>query len=50
VNTSVSRRESGVIDMDRKGAQSALRVSPHYYNTRAEIDAAVARLDELLRS
>jgi selenocysteine lyase/cysteine desulfurase len=50
VNTSVSRRESGVIDMDRKGALSALRVSPHYYNTRAEIDTAVARLDELLRS
>jgi selenocysteine lyase/cysteine desulfurase len=50
VNTSVSRRESGVIDMDRKGALSALRVSPHYYNTRAEIDTAVACLDEVLGS
>jgi selenocysteine lyase/cysteine desulfurase len=49
VNTSVSRRESGVIDMDRKGAVSALRVSPHYYNTRAEIDAAVAVLEDVLR-
>jgi selenocysteine lyase/cysteine desulfurase len=50
VNTSVSRRESGVIDMDRKGAVSALRVSPHYYNTREEIDAAVAVLEELIRA
>jgi len=49
VNTSASDRDDGVIDMDRKGASSALRVSPHYYNTRAEIDAAVAVLDDLLR-
>src|SRR5262245_66669196 len=32
VNTGASDREDGVIDMDAKGASSALRVSPHYYN------------------
>jgi selenocysteine lyase/cysteine desulfurase len=49
VNTSASDREDGVIDMDRKGASSALRVSPHYYNTKAEVDSAVAVLDDVLR-
>jgi selenocysteine lyase/cysteine desulfurase len=39
-----------VIDMDEKGARSAIRISPHYYNTAAEIDTAVAALGELLRS
>jgi selenocysteine lyase/cysteine desulfurase len=48
VNTSSSDREDGIIDMDRKGASSALRVSPHYYNTRAEVDSGVAALDDLL--
>ncbi len=33
VNTSVSDRQSGVIDMDEKGAPAVLRISPHYYNT-----------------
>jgi selenocysteine lyase/cysteine desulfurase len=37
-----------VIDMDEKGARSALRLSPHYYNTPEEIDAAIATLAELL--
>ena len=27
-----------------------LRISPHYYNTPEEIDAAVAAMEELLRS
>src|SRR5262245_37001163 len=50
VNTSAPHREDGVIDMDRKGASSVLRISPHYYNTRAEIDSGVAVLDEILRT
>jgi selenocysteine lyase/cysteine desulfurase len=50
INTSAPDREDAVIDMDEKGARSALRISPHYYNTAGEIDTAVAVLDELLRS
>ena len=38
INTSVSSREAGVIDFDEKGVNSALRISPHYYNTVEEID------------
>jgi selenocysteine lyase/cysteine desulfurase len=49
INTSSPDREDAVIDMDAKGASSALRISPHYYNTASEIDAAAEALAELLR-
>ena len=48
INTTPTLREYAVIDMDAKGVDSALRVSPHYYNTREEIDTLVAALGELL--
>jgi selenocysteine lyase/cysteine desulfurase len=48
INTSSPEREDAVIDMDEKGASSALRISPHYYNTREEIDTAVNALRELI--
>jgi selenocysteine lyase/cysteine desulfurase len=48
INTSAADRDDAVIDMDEKGTSSALRISPHYYNTADEIDAAVAALAELL--
>ncbi len=50
INTSSPGRVDAVIDMDQKGAASALRISPHYYNTADEIDAAVEGLAEVLRS
>jgi selenocysteine lyase/cysteine desulfurase len=50
INTSSPEREDAVIDMDEKAATSALRVSPHYYNTREEIDTAVETLGEILAS
>lgn len=49
VNTSASCREDGVIDMDEKHQASILRLSPHYYNTEAELDVAVAALADLLK-
>jgi selenocysteine lyase/cysteine desulfurase len=48
INTSSPHREDAVIDMDEKGTESALRVSPHYYNTREEIDTFVEALEEIL--
>jgi selenocysteine lyase/cysteine desulfurase len=50
INTSSPDREDAVIDMDDKRASSALRFSPHYYNTREEIDTAVEALKEVLSS
>jgi selenocysteine lyase/cysteine desulfurase len=47
INTSASRREHGVLDMDAKGVASVLRISPHYYNTEEELDAVVEALAEL---
>jgi selenocysteine lyase/cysteine desulfurase len=50
INTSSPHREDAVIDMDEKGTSSALRISPHYYNTKEEIDNAVGALEEILSS
>jgi selenocysteine lyase/cysteine desulfurase len=50
INTSSPQREDAVIDMDDKGTASALRISPHYYNTQEEIDTAVDAIQELLSS
>jgi selenocysteine lyase/cysteine desulfurase len=48
INTSSPLREDAVIDMDEKRAASAIRISPHYYNTADEIDTALAALEEVL--
>jgi selenocysteine lyase/cysteine desulfurase len=48
INTSATLRDYAVIDMDEKRAASALRISPHYYNTQGEVDAAVLALAEIL--
>ena len=48
INTSSPEREDAVIDMDEKAASSALRISPHYYNTKEEIDTAIDALQEIL--
>ena len=48
INTTATLREYAVYDMDQKGAGSALRVSPHYYNTEAELERFVDALGGLL--
>jgi selenocysteine lyase/cysteine desulfurase len=50
INTSSPVREDAVIDMDEKRATSAIRMSPHYYNTSDEIDRAVAALVEVIET
>jgi selenocysteine lyase/cysteine desulfurase len=47
INTSRTLRAYAVIDMDQKRVQSALRISPHYYNTEGEIGAFVDALKSL---
>jgi selenocysteine lyase/cysteine desulfurase len=44
INSSASLREYAVIDMDEKGVATALRLSPHYYNTGEEIERVVEQL------
>jgi selenocysteine lyase/cysteine desulfurase len=36
--------------MDEKGASSALRISPHYYNTKEEIETAIDALADVLKA
>lgn len=48
INVSSPSREDAVIDMDAKGADSALRISPHYYNTEEEVEWGVEALENLL--
>jgi selenocysteine lyase/cysteine desulfurase len=48
INTGVSMREYAIIDMDAKRADQALRVSPHYYNTEAEIEELAGAVEEIL--
>lgn len=48
INTVASLREYGIYDFDAKHVQSAVRLSPHYYNTEAEVDAAVVAMKEIV--
>jgi selenocysteine lyase/cysteine desulfurase len=47
INTSASLGAYAVIDMAEKNAKSALRISPHYYNTEAELDVLLDTLKSL---
>jgi selenocysteine lyase/cysteine desulfurase len=48
IHTSWLSREGAVIDFDEKGVETALRLSPHYYNTEDEIDRAMETLARLV--
>ncbi|MEO8576069.1 MAG: aminotransferase class V-fold PLP-dependent enzyme [Gemmatimonadales bacterium] len=49
INSVVSLREFAQLNFGDKGVDAAVRLSPHYYNTEEEIDAAVAALGEIVR-
>lgn len=48
INTSVLQRSSALFDFDEKGIETALRVSPHYYNSDEELETFVSVFAELL--
>jgi selenocysteine lyase/cysteine desulfurase len=48
INTSAAERAWALLDMDAKASKTALRVSPHYYNTESEIDDLELALREII--
>ena len=50
INTTASLRWYGLIDFTKKGTTSALRLSPHYYNTEEEISSAIGAVREIIGS
>jgi selenocysteine lyase/cysteine desulfurase len=50
INTSSQTRIDAVIDYDDKGVDGALRMSPHYFNTEADLDALMGALHEIVGS
>jgi selenocysteine lyase/cysteine desulfurase len=44
INTTASLRWYGLLDFTEKQVESAIRISPHYYNTEEEVDEAVAAI------
>jgi selenocysteine lyase/cysteine desulfurase len=38
INTAASLKWYGLLDFTEKDVESAIRISPHYYNTEQEID------------
>lgn len=48
INTVASLREYGRYDFAEKGVEGAVRLSPHYYNTEAEVDAAADAVAEFV--
>ena len=49
INTSISNLESARFDFQRKQVDWALRLSPHYYNTKEELEKTKAVLEEVLQ-
>jgi len=49
INASVSQRWYGMLDFTPRGIESAVRLSPHYYNSDEEIDTALDALRSIAR-
>ncbi len=47
INVSATFRQWAILDMEEKGVESAVRISPHYYNSEEEVDAVVDALRSL---
>ncbi|MCP4438127.1 MAG: aminotransferase class V-fold PLP-dependent enzyme [Aureispira sp.] len=47
INVSISEKQNALFYFEQKGMNAMLRISPHYYNTKDEIDILVACLKRL---
>jgi selenocysteine lyase/cysteine desulfurase len=50
INSTVSLREHALYDLTEKAVDAGVRLSPHYYNTEAEVEEVVAAVRELARA
>jgi selenocysteine lyase/cysteine desulfurase len=50
INTVASLRWFGLLTFTEKQVETAIRLSPHYYNTEEEVDAAVSAISRFLNS
>ncbi|MBX2914948.1 MAG: aminotransferase class V-fold PLP-dependent enzyme [Cyclobacteriaceae bacterium] len=48
INTSIGYRNFALIDFDAKQVEWALRISPHYYNTEAEVNTLLQAIRKLV--
>ena len=48
INTAATLQWYGMLDLGARGVESALRLSPHYYNTNDELDRALDAIQEIL--
>jgi len=48
INVVTTYRNFAVIDFDKKGVQSAIRISAHYFNLESEIDFFIEQLELLI--
>ena len=48
INSAASLRWYGLLDFTPRSIESAIRLSPHYYNTEEEIDEVVATIAQLV--
>jgi selenocysteine lyase/cysteine desulfurase len=50
INTASSLRWYGLLDFGERGVESAVRISPHYYNIEAEIAECIDLIAEMVTS
>ena len=50
INTAASLKWYGLIDLGSRNIESAIRISPHYYNTQEEIDVAMDVIERITES
>ncbi len=48
INTAATLQWFGLLDLGKRGVTSAVRISPHYYNTEIEIDSVADVLREIV--